>query len=381
MRTIIVVCYSHPELYPPTLNAINELSEIYDKVFVYGLNTLETNWKYPKNVELILYGKRVSTEQMMRWNPFKKWMYYLKWSLKLKKTVSSHSIKNIVFYDTFPFLALWLNGFLQKKCFFVWYHNHDILERKLLTTFSPSWLSAKIEDKYMNRLSLFSLSSMERMKYFNINPDKVKVCFLPNYPSKKYFAQFQKNKIIEDNIKLIYQGKVDNQHGLEEIIECLPEKINDKNISLTIVGKITQEYKTKLLQKAKMLKVEKNLIIHDFVPYYKLPEITANHHVGIAIYNSAETHVQFKTVTTASNKIYEYAALGLGVLLLDNETFKSKLEQYPWCLFTNLQKNNLIDILTKIANDYIYISSEAKNDFEKKLNYEHYFNKLKQYLP
>ena len=50
---IVIAVYSHPEHYPPTLNAIEFLSKEFKHIYVIHRNIEGFNWKYPSNVTLL----------------------------------------------------------------------------------------------------------------------------------------------------------------------------------------------------------------------------------------------------------------------------------------------------------------------------------------
>src|SRR5664279_3746457 len=56
---ITVAIYTHPEFYPPLLNAIDELSGDFDELRVVTRNLYVSRWKYPDNVQLIYSGQAV----------------------------------------------------------------------------------------------------------------------------------------------------------------------------------------------------------------------------------------------------------------------------------------------------------------------------------
>jgi len=55
---ITVLIYAHPELYPPTLSAIEELSQIADTIDVVTRNMLTSKWEYPSNVRVNYINKK-----------------------------------------------------------------------------------------------------------------------------------------------------------------------------------------------------------------------------------------------------------------------------------------------------------------------------------
>lgn len=73
-----------------------------------------------------------------------------------------------------------------------------------------------------------------------------------------------------------------------------------------------------------------------------------------------------RTLGTASNKIYEYAASGLPVILYDNEQFRKYLTQYPWAFFIDGSPAMFIDCIHTIINNYKELSSLSRSSFEKR---------------
>ena len=47
---VLVLHYTHPEGYPPTINAIHSISKQVNKITILSTDTLPTKWKYEKNV-------------------------------------------------------------------------------------------------------------------------------------------------------------------------------------------------------------------------------------------------------------------------------------------------------------------------------------------
>ena len=58
IKHITILIYPHPELYPPTLSAIEELSQITDTIDVVTRNMLDSKWEYPKNVRVNYINKK-----------------------------------------------------------------------------------------------------------------------------------------------------------------------------------------------------------------------------------------------------------------------------------------------------------------------------------
>jgi hypothetical protein len=80
-----------------------------------------------------------------------------------------------------------------------------------------------------------------------------------------------------------------------------------------------------------------------------------------------------KTLGTASNKIYEYAASGLPVILYDIEQFTKYLGVYPWAFFCDASESGLKTVLDQILPVVDTVGMEARNSFEENMNFEKAF--------
>ena len=121
-------------------------------------------------------------------------------------------------------------------------------------------------------------------------------------------SYYEKKTIPRGIFKVIYQGTISKGHGLEEIIGILKENILGFEIHLTLVGNSSEKYKSNLLHIAKKKNVTDKLVILNRVQYLDLPSVTKQHHVGLALHDNIGSI--YSTAATASNKIYEYIALG-----------------------------------------------------------------------
>jgi hypothetical protein len=80
-----------------------------------------------------------------------------------------------------------------------------------------------------------------------------------------------------------------------------------------------------------------------------------------------------RALGTASNKIYEYAAVGLPVILFDTPHFRRHLGSREWAFFTDLSEASPLAVLGQIVERYEAASATAIRDFEQEFNYERVF--------
>jgi hypothetical protein len=368
-KNILVLIFGHPEYYPPTLNAIDELSNAFNKITILYRPFLNNKWKYRDNVNLIASGKKIDVKQQEKSTILKKIFFHLQFVIKLFRLIISKKYDTILVYDYLPMLSLYLvSPFLSKKVK-LWYHNHDPVFLKDVKIYSIGWFAIHAQNKLMKRLDFFSLPAIERLNYFSIS-EKTKVFIIPNYPAKKRYGVIDTTIKNYNNIHLVYQGTIGEGHGLEAINKVINSSDQMADYRLTVIGNIIEEFKLKLEQ----LNLNRYINYLGFVPYHKLPSITAQSHIGIAV--NIPSEVIYQTGGTASNKIYEYAACGLPILYFDHPHYREYLGQFKWAFATDLSKESIENCIIEIMNNYDYFSQQARNDFLSRLNFESVFEPI-----
>ena len=379
-KNLIISIYSPPEYYPPTLNAIEYLSGIYEHIYVVFRNyDEEFDWIYPANVHLIQTGKKIHVRKAEAASVWKKIWYFLQYSRLLFKTIRKNPPDTILLYDFFPVLAYRLISPFIKYPATLWYHNHDVGDSQFIRKWSLAWFAWKSEKWIFPRIRIFSLPSVDRQVYFPMEKLMGKFFFLPNYPSIKVFNRYARyQKDYPDVLKIVYQGSIGPMHGLEEMIRMLGTRINGRGLELIIKGFVSDSYKSDLLALAAGEGTSDKLTIIPPGSYSKVIEQCMRYHIGIGIHRKED--IMNKTLGTSSNKIYEYAAAGLPVLLYDNQQFRDYLGKYEWAFFTDCSKDSLISTLEIIDKNIRELGSHARMDFENELNFEKYFGEVCQLL-
>lgn len=373
-RGVLITVYSHPEFYPPTLNLINELSKKFDRVVVLSRNLFDSDWSYPENVRLIVTGKKVSIRESEKKSKILKVLSFLIYTWGLFKLIIKEKPIWLILCDPIPTLSfLLVSPFLPRKIK-IWYHNHDVLELTRVKPFSISWFSKFSEKLIFKKLNLFTLPNIERKKYFPLSSLKGSFHVLPNYPSRDFYAKFRGARHASSKIRLIFQGEIAEGHGLESVINVLDTKIGNKDLELILVGRVSSIYRDNLLKLSKANNVENKVVFIDFVSYSELPKITETCQIGIAFYLNSD--VMNQTISGASNKIYEYAALKLPVLTNSSNPSLLNLKKFQWCVFSDLDKENLISNISLIDQSYHKLSKDAYLSFLDSLNFQIHYEKI-----
>jgi glycosyltransferase involved in cell wall biosynthesis len=371
-KRILIGIYHHPEAYPPTLNAVQQLSRCYEEIIIVHRPHLKSSWNYPANVTVVESGKPISSVDQERASLHRKVFFFLIFFKDFVLQSWKKKPGTILLYDTMPVLAFSLARPLLWFKYRLWYHNHDIAELSQVRKYSLGWWACRAERKIFKRLHLFTLPAESRKQFFPLETSKAACIVIPNYPSRQVYDAFYRGKNIEEKLILIFQGRVNEGHGFETIIPLLSETIEGKKLELVLKGYITEEYKRSLLALAATAGVEGSLRFVGFGPYKDVPEIASGCHIGIGIFSARE--IMHLTLGTSSNKLYEYAALGLPVLYSDEKHFTDYLGKYEWAVpVIDNDPESIKTAISKIIRQYERLSADARTSFESHLNFEYIF--------
>lgn len=375
---ILVVLYSHPELYPPTVNAIMNLAAHYKKVHVLYRRNKRDEWDWPSNVRLHPMGKQLSTREFMQSSFRTRMTGHLGFMLKFLALTIRLRPAILLLYDPYPALFYrTLHHLLPGRKPFLWYHNHDVIEPadlrsggkiiKLLYD-AEQWVSEQAD--------LFTLPAIERKAFFG--KLKGRYFTLPNFPSKKIFSA-QPQRRISGDITLGFQGSICAARGLENLARLLPMDIGGKPVRLTITGFSNDaEYRRMLDETTRDLREAGIIRINEAVAYGRLPEIMQQINIGWIFY--AKGSSLDNSMGTASNKFFECCAMGLPLLYNAQNTFEA-YKDFKWAIPVELTRESIAGAIARIADNYQHLSRLAYEQFADELNYEHAFGEVLKILP
>lgn len=378
MNKVLVLHFTHPEVYPPALNAINCLSEKVNFLNIITTDTSPTVWKYGENVNFFFVEGDHDRFKFMKSSKLTKFKRYAKFISLVRNSIKKEKPDLVVVYDNVPYLFFLIATIFLKKRYKLWYHNHDIYPASKYSKYGINWYSFYAVQKFFNRIDYFSIPSMERVKMFPMDKFKGKFFFIPNYPSKKIIKtksiraeHWNKDKFL----KLVYPGSPSIKNGFENLIGVMKNRINGKIVTITIVGEPNEKYKRELSAFAKSNGVENQLFFEDRVPYTNMPKFLRNYHVGWAMYKPMDMRTE--TVATASNKIYEFLANAMPIIVFDNEHHRQHLSKTEATFFSDLSEKSIQDVLEQIETNYIELSDAALVEFENNYQFEQHFNNVR----
>ncbi len=368
---VVVAIYTDPDFYPPTINAIINLSAYFKEVAVVTRNNSVVNYPFPKNVVFHKTGKYITVADAEKKSIGYKMYSFVQFLFQLYVRTANSKTNLLLLYDPFPLLAYSLVRRFIPKRVVTWYHNHDMPDKRLTKKFTLGWFAAAKEHAAMEHIDYFSLPSQDRLAFYTNWKKLSSYFFIPNYPSLQVYTNALQQSKPNGDIRIIFQGAIGEGHALEEIIALLKENINNRVLHLILKGPVREPYKQQLIQLAADHGVSAQLTWIGIGPYADMPKITSSCHIGIAIYMGKDN--VSRTLGTASNKIYEYAASGLPVILYDDIQFTKYLKDHPWTFFTDGSINGLSTTIKTVIAKMNETRELAKADYRQTLNFEKAF--------
>lgn len=356
------------------MNAIAVLKQRFAKVvFVRNNLTFPPDY-YPDAPDLIESGAPCDTRVAMRRNAVWKLARFVGYCRALRHELRRGKYRLVILHDYLALLAFSLVRRAARFEGLVWFNSYDALDPASRDgRLSLMHWVRKRQQTLFSGIDFFSLPTEERKPYYPVQAVRRESFVIPNFPALSVYARFThvREWRTQPEIRLIYQGALGRGHGFEQLIRLLHTRIAGKPLQLILKGWIEPDYKRELQALAASHGVTEQLRFADYGPYPKVPELASGCTIGLAIFTGQD--VMNRTLGTASNKIYEYAAVGLPVLLLDTPYFRKHLGQRRWAFFTELSRDSLQNTILHILTQYEAASAAAIADFHREFNYESVF--------
>jgi glycosyltransferase involved in cell wall biosynthesis len=328
---------------------------LFERSNLRAENLVEINVCKSSGYDVQMYGSTIKKIQL-----------YLGFYLQIFWQIVIFRPTTILVYDP---IALALYSIVPKRRNHnLWYHNHDIIVDT--GNSSVAKILKNLEKREFSKLDIFSLPALERKQYFDLRNFKGKFLFIPNFPSLNLYESFYNNRAgNREEFNLLFQGSIGEGHGLELIIQNLGfNKELNKVVNLHLKGRVSDIYKTKILEIAAKNNCSENILFHQYTKYDEVPKLAAQCDLGIAIFT--KTDIMNSTLGTSSNKIYEYAAVGTPIVYYNNSHFETYLGTKSWAFATDLTVESILEIILKVDKNFKDLSAVAYDDFVRNYNFE-----------
>lgn len=343
---IDIVIFSDPDYYPPTINAANILAERGHEVRLIGIRyTAAQKQQLNPSVRRIDYGSH-KTGLRNIWQYFSFYVWYF-------ARLGRKRPDWIVIYDSMPVGPIAFATRFYKTPWLL--HNHDLLTQPKGWYRLISWIEKKFvkhatvisfpqEDRAVNFMQIAGLKTFPQIVY-NGPRKSWSETKLPVHPELKEWVE-------ESRFIVLYQGQFSKHFNLDVLIKSFT--LLDENIVLCLIGRELEEGLIKDYQRIiNEHGLSKRVKILPSLPYNEVPAVTAFCSIGVAKLGMDKS-IPFNDyyLTGASNKVSEYLAFGLPVLMANTDVNRQFYEKYGASLFANGDSHeDIAFVLQHIAED------------------------------
>ena len=310
--------YNNPDHYPPIVNAIRLLCRSGFDIELYCRDNGERLGNiYPPEAKIIWIDNRGRGS----------WMQFLAfiWQAVSK---SRSDVGLFWGHDMHGFVAERLAAWRCRRPLV--YHCHDYAD--------PGWMTAGIhvvhafERRYARTSDATVIPDGRRGEMMK------RVLKLPSEPIVAANAPLMtplstrgalREALLVRGIKfekiVFRQGRIGRGHGIEVTLRSMPWW-QSKNWGFVVMGIGETEYSAHLAQLAQQLGLGDRFVILPPVKYDEILHFTPGADLGHALYE--RIHVNNTHIGTASNKVMEYLAAGIPLLVSPNETLKDLIQRW-----------------------------------------------------
>jgi len=325
--TLLVVFYANPDRYPPTRNAILLFRERFRVHLVCRNNADPASTTWPDDVRVERVGAPASDREKATAPAAAKTLEYLAFVRAVRRALSADRPRVVYAYEPHALSALALAGCRAP----IVYHRHESEEEGSFPWRSlQTWILALARHQ-ARRTSLVVFPEQRRAEtYQRLAGDPRPVLLVPNFPLLSAFPPPSPWPAILDarwrERVVLYRGAIGRDNGILQMVRALPHL--DPGISLRLCGGATPEFEREIQTLAAGLGVASRVRYDGFVPFDRLNRETVAAAAGMVLYQQIHANNEFNV--SATNKLYEYAACGVPVVMPGSRGYRDFFAGESW---------------------------------------------------
>lgn len=318
-RVIQVIFYNDPDGYPPIVNGVRLLAQAGWEIEVLCRDSGERwNVAYPDEARVIRLGADGRGS----------WQEYLAFIARVVRRGSKHA-SLIYAHDMHAFVPARLLATLHRRP--LAYQSHDFVDDARAMPAGSRVVHA-FQRLIARTANEVIIPDADRAKIIgralHLKREPLIVANAPlNRPLPTSSTLQQAMAIRERHFeKIVFrQGRIGPGHAIESTLHSLPHWAN-QNWGFVVMGIGETAYVEKLKRDARAIGKEHQFVVLPPVGYDHVAEFTTAANVGHALYEPI--HINNVHITTASNKIMEYMAAGIPLLVSDTSSLREMVNRY-----------------------------------------------------
>ena len=373
---LLITLYSNPDYYPPTVYAVRILSS-YFRIHILCRNMEKPFQDWPAGVTIERFGKYASVGDKEAAGACAKLIEYAKFVARARVLIKEIRPALVYAYDPHAFVAS-IVGRMVGSSTPVIFHQHELPEMRSLSWASlQGWVVwAALRGTKSADATVFPEKYRAR-EWLMAAGDSRAPIIVPNCPDQSYFpAPADWSGTIAERYcarEAVYVGSVGADNGHLEALRAIA--IADGNVRLRVIGSFRPEFETNFNKLARELGVTKRISLDGWIAHDEVPARRSGSSAGLSLYKPVTKNLEY--MGSASNKLFEYAAMGMPVVVPDRASYRDFLGDAEWVTYADVEQPasiaRAIDSIFADRERYIAMSRAARRAFEEQYNYERVF--------
>jgi len=373
---LLITIYANPDYYPPTVYAVRILS-CYFAIHILCRNMDEPIQQWPSEVTIERIGAYASVDEKEGAGAGTKLIEYAKFVARTRALIKQTEPAIVYSYDPYAFVASLL-GRIGGRSTPLIFHLHELWDTQGLP-----WNSLQ---KWIVKAALTGTKSADavvfpekyRSRYWlQAAGDSRAPIIVPNCADTSCFAEpADWNATIARRYKareVVYVGSTGVSNGHLEALRAIA--IADSGISLRVIGIFRPEFEASFKTLARELGITERIRLDGWIAHDEVAARASGSSMGLSLYKPVTKNLEY--MGSASNKLFEYAAMGLPVVVPDRASYRDFFGAAEWVTYADVEKpESIACAINSIFADgerYVAMSRAARRAFEEQYNYERAF--------
>jgi glycosyltransferase involved in cell wall biosynthesis len=373
---LLITIYANPDYYPPTVYAVRILSK-YFKIHILSRNMSEPFQEWPSDVTIERIGEYAQAREKEAASASAKLIEYAKFVARTRSLIKQMQPLTVYSYDAHAFVAS-IAGRAGRRSIPLIFHAHELPETENL-----SWRSL---EGWVVRAALIGTKSADTVVFPEKNRahhwltaanDSRPPTIVPNCPDRSYYsppADWSETIAARYRAReVVYVGYAGDENGHLEGLRAIA--LTDHGIRMRVIGGYRPKFGATFNALARELGVTERVSLDGWLRQDELIARASAAGAGLSLHKAVSKGLEYQG--SASNKLFEYAAMGLPVVVPDRASYREFLGDAEWVTYADIdQPESIARAITLIFADrerYVAMSRAARRAFEEHYNYERVF--------
>lgn len=378
MKPSLLVCiYQNPDYYPPTFNAVRILSE-YFRVVVIGRNIRPCFAVWPNDVEVRRIGTYGDLDDKAAAGAIAKLAEYRSFARAIALALQEFAPVLVYAYDPHAFEAV-LRAGARVRAIPVIYHLHEMPEfAATQLTSLQTWIGRAALRHATAAATVIFPEANRASHYLAAAHDLRPPLIVPNCPARDFCPPLSESDVVALAMRrfagreVIYAGSLGDSHSNREAVRAMRRLPATRLVHL---GWAPAGFADELRGLAADLKLTDRCAVESPVPHHQLAAPLLEAAVGLALHKPLDANLIH--VATATNKLFEYAACAMPVVVPDLPNFHEFLTDEAWLAYADpFDPDSIARAIGSLLSDpenYVRMSIAARRFFTDRFYYERAF--------